>query len=93
MATKKRDYKREAATESEERKERRRKRMKARYEAIKDGRVKRNDGKVVGHKKKLSKGGSNGKKNTRIESPSCRKSKRGTSLQRPAQKVDAAYGR
>lgn len=46
------------------------KRNQARAEAIKDGRVKKGDGKDIDHKKMLSKGGSNAKANTRVVSAS-----------------------
>lgn len=45
-------------------------RNKARRHAIKDGRVKKGDGKDIDHKKKLSQGGSNSKSNTRVRSAS-----------------------
>ena len=45
-------------------------RNKARREAIKEGRVKKGDGKEIDHIVPLSKGGSNGKGNTRIRSKS-----------------------
>lgn len=44
------------------------KRTMARNEAIKDGRVKRGDGKDLDHIKPLSRGGSNAKSNTRVVS-------------------------
>jgi hypothetical protein len=50
------------------------KRNKARSEAMKDGRVKKGDGKDVDHKKPLSKGGSNHKSNTRVVSKSTNRS-------------------
>lgn len=49
-------------------KKNRAKRNAARREAIRDGRAHKGDGKDVGHVKPLSKGGSNAKSNTRIES-------------------------
>ena len=45
-------------------------RNKARAQAIKDGRVKKGDGKDVDHKKKLMNGGSTKKSNTRVRSKS-----------------------
>lgn len=45
-------------------------RNKARREAIKEGRVKKGDGKEVAHLKPLSKGGSNAKSNQRVMSRS-----------------------
>lgn len=43
-------------------------RNKARRHAIKAGTVEKGDGKEIDHKKPLSKGGSKGKKNTRVVS-------------------------
>jgi len=63
-----RNYKQEAAAENDERRKQRASRNKARREMIKDGRVRRNDGRQVDHIKPLSKGGSNGKKNLRVRS-------------------------
>lgn len=63
-----RNYKKERLAESSERKEDRKARGRARYAAIKAGKAKVGDGKVVDHKKPLSKGGSNSKSNTRIQS-------------------------
>jgi 5-methylcytosine-specific restriction endonuclease McrA len=45
-------------------------RNKARRQAIKDGRVKKGDGKEIDHVIPLSKGGSNAKSNTRIRTKS-----------------------
>lgn len=45
-------------------------RNKARRDAIKDGRVRKGDGKDIDHKKKLKQGGSNAKSNTRVRSKS-----------------------
>jgi len=55
-------------------KKNRAKRNGARAEAIKDGRVKKYDGKDVDHKKKLANGGSNKKSNTRVRSASANRS-------------------
>lgn len=68
MAKKARNYVRERKTESPARKAARAARGRARYAAIKAGKVSKGDGKVVGHKKPLSSGGTNSKKNLRIES-------------------------
>ena len=46
------------------------KRNTARKRAEKEGKVTKGDGKDVGHKKALASGGSNSKKNTRVESRS-----------------------
>ena len=51
-------------------KKNRAKRNAARAAAIKSGRVKKGDGKDVDHKKPLRSGGSNAKKNTRVQSKS-----------------------
>jgi hypothetical protein len=62
MTNGKRDYTREAEWEKKkkpERKTQRNLRNKARYEMIKQGKASVGDGKDVGHKKALSKGGSN----------------------------------
>jgi hypothetical protein len=71
-----RDYKKEYANYQgkPEQIENRAKRNKARSEAMKDGRVKKGDGKDVDHKKPLSKGGSNHKSNTRVVSKSTNRS-------------------
>lgn len=45
-------------------------RNRARTAAIKAGRVERNDGKDLAHKKAVSKGGSNAQSNLRVESAS-----------------------
>lgn len=58
MATRKRNYKKEAAQESQERKDNRVARNRARRRAIADGRSKVGDGTVEDHVKPLSKGGS-----------------------------------
>lgn len=67
MPRAKRDYVAERKTESRARKEARKTRGRARYAAIKAGKVRKGDGKVVGHKKPLSSGGTNRKTNVRIE--------------------------
>jgi hypothetical protein len=67
MTNGKRDYKREAAWEKEHRGGKRRteraKRNAARRAMIKAGKVQRNDGSHVDHKKPLISGGSNSKSN------------------------------
>lgn len=67
---KKRNYKKEYNDyhSKPEQKKNRAKRNKARKEMEKNGRVKKGDGKEVDHKKPLSKGGSNSKKNIRVVS-------------------------
>ena len=49
-----------------EQKKNRAARNKARAEAVKDGRVKKGDGKDIDHKRSLKSGGSNSKSNTRV---------------------------
>ena len=56
-------------------------RNKARRRKIKDGTVKKGDGKDVGHKVPLSKGGSNAKSNTKVQS---RKTNRGHGMTKGA---------
>lgn len=63
-----RDYKREAANESPERRKARAKRNKARRELMREGKVSKGDGKVVNHKKPLSKGGSTSRSNLEVQS-------------------------
>lgn len=87
-----RDYVRERKTESAERKKARLARGRARYAAMKAGRVKKGDGKVVGHKKALSSGGSNKASNTRIESAK-RSSKEGGKGTKKGKAGKAAGGR
>ena len=62
---------------SPEQKKKRAMRNKARREAIKDGRVKKGDGKEVDHKKPLRSGGSNAKSNTRVRSKSANRADNG----------------
>lgn len=59
---------------SEEQKTNRAKRNAARREAVADGRASKGDGKDVDHKRPLSKGGGNGKGNTRVVSKSSNRS-------------------
>lgn len=71
MPRKVRDYKKERKYDSKpEVMERRRKRKAARYQLEKEGKVHKNDGKDVDHKKPLSKGGSNSRSNLRVVSAS-----------------------
>lgn len=65
----KRDYKREAEWERKKKPARHKQRLErnqARYEAVRDGEAKRNDGTSVDHIKPLSKGGTNAKSNRRV---------------------------
>ena len=64
-----RNYKREYAIESRERKDQRAARNRARRVMINEGKAAVGDGKDVGHKKALSKGGTNSRKNLKIEDP------------------------
>lgn len=52
-------------------------RNKARRQAIKDGRVKKGDGKDIDHRKPLRSGGSNAKSNTRVRSASANRADNG----------------
>lgn len=62
-----RDYVQERLNESPKRKKDRAARNRARYKLMKEGKVKKGDGKVVDHKKPLSKGGSNDRSNLRVK--------------------------
>ena len=67
----KRDYKAERLAEKPKRRKDRAKRNTARRQAIKAGKVKKGDkSKHVDHKKPLRSGGTNAKKNVRIQSAS-----------------------
>lgn len=66
----KRDYKREYANETAERKKNRAKRNKARRQLMREGKLKKGDGKVADHKRHLSKGGSTSRSNIRVQSRS-----------------------
>lgn len=70
MAKQKRDYKREAAIESDARREARAQRLRARRAMIKAGKAERFDGKDVGHKVAISKGGTNSASNLEMQDPS-----------------------
>ena len=65
-----RDYKKESARDHKPKakRERRNKRNKARYALMKEGRVKKGDGKEIHHKTALSKGGSNSRANWQVVS-------------------------
>lgn len=63
-----RDYKKEYANESPKRRKDRAKRNKARRQLEREGKVHKGDGKVVDHKKPLSKGGSTARSNLRVKS-------------------------
>jgi len=62
-----RDYVQERLNESPKRKKDRAKRNKARRELMKEGKVRKGDGKVVDHKVPLSKGGSTARSNLRVK--------------------------
>lgn len=62
-------------------------RNKARRQAIRDGRVKKGDGKDIDHKKKLKDGGSNSKSNTRVRSASSNRADNGGTGGRPRKKT------
>ena len=74
-----RDYKKEYANYqgTEEQKKNRAKRNKARRTLMRQGRVKKGDGKDVGHKKTLKSGGSNGSSNWAVQSVSSNRSEGG----------------
>lgn len=63
-----RDYVQERLNESPQRRKDRAKRNKARRQLEREGLVKKGDGKVVDHKKPLSKGGSTARSNLRVKS-------------------------
>lgn len=73
-----RDYKSDYSKfqSSPEAKKDRAARNKARRMMEKEGRVSKGDGKDIDHKKPLSKGGSNGRKNLRVMSKSANRAKR-----------------
>ena len=72
-----RDYKKEYEDYHKKRKQKknRAKRNAARRKMERAGRVKKGDGKEVDHKKPLSKGGGNGRKNLRVTSRSANRKK------------------
>lgn len=80
-----RDYKRERLLESPERKRARNERTKARNKLIREGKRAVGDGKVVNHKKPLSKGGSTDKSNLSTHTKK-QSNKEGGNLQTRAQK-------
>ena len=63
-----RDYHQEYLNESPERRKARAKRNKARRQLEREGKVHKGDGKVVDHKKPLSKGGGTERSNLRVRS-------------------------
>ena len=63
-----RDYVQERLNERPERVKERAKRNKARRELMREGKVSKGDGKVVDHKKPLTKGGSTARSNLRVQS-------------------------
>lgn len=63
-----RDYTRERLAEKPERRKKRALRNKARRQLMAEGKVKKGDGKVVNHKKALSKGGSDKRSNLSVHS-------------------------
>lgn len=60
-----------------EQKKKRAMRNKARRQAIKEGKVKKGDGKDIDHKKPLRSGGSNAKSNQRVRSKSANRADNG----------------
>lgn len=75
----KRDYKREAAIESNKRRKQRAERNAARRKLEKEGKVHKFDGKDVDHKTPLSKGGSNKRSNLRVRDSNANRSYKRTS--------------
>lgn len=63
-----RDYTKERLAEDPQRRKDRAKRNKARRQLMREGKVHKGDGKVVNHKKALSKGGSTSRKNLEVQS-------------------------
>lgn len=63
-----RDYTKERLAESPKRRKDRAKRNKARRELMREGKVAKGDGKVVNHKRPLSKGGSTRRSNLAVQS-------------------------
>jgi hypothetical protein len=63
-----RDYVKERLAERPERVKERAKRNKARRELMREGQVSKGDGKVVDHKRPLTKGGGTGRSNLRVQS-------------------------
>jgi hypothetical protein len=70
----KRNYTQERKTETKQRKHARVMRNEARQEFIKDGKAKVGDGKDIGHKKAISKGGKNTLANLEVQSASANRS-------------------
>ncbi len=68
MPERKRDYTKERLAEDPQRRKDRAKRNKARRELMREGKVKKGDGKVVHHKTPLSKGGSTARSNLTVQS-------------------------
>ena len=75
-----RDYVQERLNERPERVKERAKRNKARRELMREGLVKKGDGKVVDHKTPLTKGGSTARSNLRVQSQKA-SNKQGARLQ------------
>lgn len=73
----KRSKQQRAYNSSPEQKKKRAMRNKARRQALRDGRVKKGDGKDVDHKQPLRNGGSNSKGNTRVRSKSANRADNG----------------
>lgn len=84
MTNGKRDYKKEYAKyhKRKKQKENRAKRNSARRSMEKEGKVRKGDGKDVGHKKALAKGGSNSRSNLRVQSKKSNRSVAKTSKNR-----------
>lgn len=74
MPSKKRDYQQEYANDSAERRKFRAQRNKARRMMIREGKVKVGDGKDVGHKRAMSKGGRTTPGNLMVQSAASNRS-------------------
>lgn len=70
MTERKRNYKREYANESAKRRKDRALRNKARRQLMREGKVRKGDGRVAHHKKPLSRGGSSSRSNITVQSAS-----------------------
>ncbi len=70
----KRDYKQEYANDSKERRHQRSERNQARHMMMEKGKAKVGDGKDVGHKKALSRGGANTLANLAMQTPTSNRS-------------------
>lgn len=68
-------------------------RVSARKKAIREGRVKRNDGKEIDHIRALSEGGSNARSNLRVVPRKTNRAKRESSRRRGSRRNRARWGK